>query len=80
MLALSDRNDLGIHTMYMTDEIMHLFSKGVITNRKKGFNDGKMVANSAIGSEDLYEFLNDNPAVEFHPSDYVCDPTDHCPA
>jgi acyl-CoA hydrolase/GNAT superfamily N-acetyltransferase len=74
MLALEDRNDLGIHTMYMTDEIMHLFSKGVITNRKKGFNDGKMVANSAIGSEDLYEFLNDNPAVEFHPSDYVCDP------
>ena len=58
----------------MTNEIMHLFSKGVITNRRKGFNDGKMVANSAIGSEDLYEFLNDNPAVEFHPSDYVCDP------
>ena len=74
MLALSDRNDLGIHTMYMTNEIMHLFSKGVITNRMKGFNEGKMVANSAIGSEDLYEFLNDNPAVEFHPSDYVCDP------
>ena len=74
MLALSDRNDLGIHTMYMTNEIMHLFCKGVITNRKKGFNEGKMVANSAIGSEDLYEFLNDNPAVEFHPSDYVCDP------
>ena len=74
MLALEDRNDLGIHTMYMTDEIMHLFSKGVITNRNKGFNDGKLVANSAIGSEDLYEFLNDNPAVEFHPSDYVCDP------
>ena len=74
MLALSEKNDLGIHTMYMTNEIMHLFAKGVITNRKKGFNDGKMVANSAIGSEDLYEFLNDNPAVEFHPSDYVCKP------
>ena len=75
MLALSDKNDLGIHTMYMTNEVMHLFSKGVITNRKKGFNEGKMVANSAIGSTDLYEFLNDNPAVEFHPSDYVCDPS-----
>ena len=75
MLALSEKNDLGIQTMYMTNEIMHLFSKGVITNRKKGFNDGKMVANSAIGSEDLYEFLNDNPAVEFHPSDYVCKPS-----
>jgi GNAT superfamily N-acetyltransferase len=53
---------------------MHLFSRGVITNRKKGFNEGKMVAASAIGSEDLYEFLNDNPAIEFHPSDYVNDP------
>ena len=74
MLALSEKNDLGIHTMYMTDDILHLFSKGVITNRKKGFNDGKMVAQSAIGSEDLYEFLNDNPAVEFHPSDYVSKP------
>lgn len=74
MLALSQKNDLGIHTLYMTDDILHLFSKGVITNRKKGYNDGKMVAQSAIGSEDLYEFLNDNPAVEFHPSDYVCDP------
>ena len=72
--ALSEKNDLGIHTLYMTDDIMHLFAKGVITNRQKGFNDGKMVAQSAIGSEDLYEFLNDNPAVEFHPSDYVCDP------
>ncbi|CAB1065590.1 Acetyl-CoA hydrolase [Olavius sp. associated proteobacterium Delta 1] len=74
MLALSEKNDLGIHTLYMTDDILRLFSKGVITNRKKGFNDGKMVAQAAIGSEDLYEFLNDNPAVEFHPSDYVCDP------
>ncbi|CAB1077072.1 acetyl-CoA hydrolase [Alkalispirochaeta odontotermitis] len=74
MLALSEKNDLGIHTLSLTDDMLRLFSRGVITNRKKGFNDGKMVAQSAIGSEDLYEFLNDNPAVEFHPSDYVCDP------
>jgi GNAT superfamily N-acetyltransferase len=53
---------------------MHLFSRGVITNRKKGFNEGKMVASSAIGTEELYEFLNDNPAIEFHPSDYVNNP------
>ena len=75
MLALSEKNDLGIHTLYMTDDIIQLFSKGVITNRKKGFNDGKMIAQGALGSENLYEFLNDNPAVEFHPSDYVCDPS-----
>jgi acyl-CoA hydrolase len=75
LLALADKNDLGIHTQYMTNDIMHLFSRGVITNRKKGFNEGKMVASGAIGNEDLYEFLNDNPAIEFHPSDYVNDPS-----
>jgi len=74
LLALADKNDLGVHTQYVTDDIMHLFARGVITNRKKGFNDGKMVGSSAIGSEELYEFLNDNPAIEFHPSDYVNNP------
>jgi acyl-CoA hydrolase/N-acetylglutamate synthase-like GNAT family acetyltransferase len=75
LLALADKNDLGIHTEYMTNDIMHLFSRGVITNRKKGFNEGKMVASGAIGTEELYEFLDDNPAIEFHPSDYVNDPS-----
>ena len=75
LLALSDKNDLGVHTQYLTGDMMHLFSKGVITNHKKGFNNGKMVASSAIGNEEFYEFLNDNPAIEFHPSDYVNDPT-----
>jgi RimJ/RimL family protein N-acetyltransferase len=74
MLALDRKNDLGIHTIYVTDDIMHLYAKGVITNRNKGFNEGKIVGSCAIGSEALYEFLNDNPAIEFHPSDYVCDP------
>lgn len=74
LLALSDKNDLGIHTQYLTDDVMHLFSRGVITNRKKGFNEGKLVASSAIGSQSLYEFMNDNPGIEFHPSDYVNSP------
>ena len=74
MLALSDKNDLGVHTQYLTDEIMNLVSRGVITNRRKGFNEGKLVASTAIGSNDLYEFMHDNPAIELHPSDYVADP------
>jgi acyl-CoA hydrolase/GNAT superfamily N-acetyltransferase len=74
LLALSNKNDLGVHTQYLTGDMMHLFARGAITNRKKGFNDGKMVASSAIGNEEFYEFLNDNPAIEFHPSDYVNDP------
>jgi len=74
LMTLAKKNDLGVHTQYMTDEIMHLFALGVITNRRKGLNNGKMVASSAIGSADLYEFINDNPAIEFHPSDYVNTP------
>ena len=75
LLALAAKNDLGVHTEYMTDDIMGLVARGVITNRKKGFNDGKLVASSAVGSNNLYEFLNDNPAVDFYPSDYVNDPS-----
>jgi acyl-CoA hydrolase/RimJ/RimL family protein N-acetyltransferase len=72
--ALSQRNDMGFHSQYLTNDIMHLYSMGVINNRKKGYNEGKMVASAALGSTELYEFLNDNPAIEFHPSDYVNDP------
>jgi acyl-CoA hydrolase/GNAT superfamily N-acetyltransferase len=74
MLALSDKNELGIHTQFLTDDIMHLVSRGVVTNRKKGYNEGKIVASTAIGSTSLYEFMHDNPGIEFHPSDYVNDP------
>lgn len=74
LTGLADKNDLGIHTQYLTDDIMHLISRGVVTNRKKGFNEGKLVASGAIGSHSLYEFMHDNPALDFHPSDYVNDP------
>lgn len=72
--ALGDKNDLGFHSQYLTDDIMHLYAQGVINNRKKGFNDDKLVASAAIGTEALYEFINDNPAIDFYPSDYVNDP------
>jgi len=74
LLALSDKNDLGIHSQYLTDDVMHLVARGAITNRKKGFNDGKLVASSAIGSQLLYEYIHDNPSIDFYPSDYVNDP------
>ena len=74
LAALSGKNDLGVHTQYITDDIMHLFAKGVINNKKKGYNEGKMVASAALGSTVLYEFLNDNPGIEFQPSDIVNDP------
>jgi len=72
--GLSEKNDLGVHSQFLTDDMMSLYARGNINNQKKGFNDGKMVASMAVGSKDLYEFLNDNPAIDFHPSDYVNDP------
>lgn len=74
LLTLADKNDIGVHSQFLTNDMMHLVSRGVITNRKKGFNEGKLVASIAIGTTELYEFLNGNPSVEFHPSDYVNDP------
>jgi acyl-CoA hydrolase/GNAT superfamily N-acetyltransferase len=74
LLALSHKKDLGVHSQYITDDVMHLVARGVITNRKKGFNDGKLVASSAIGSQLLYEYIHDNPSIDFYPSDYVNDP------
>lgn len=72
--ALSDKNDLGVHSQFLSDDIMNLYARGNITNLKKGFNEGKMVASMAVGSRELFEFLNNNPAVDFYPSDYVNDP------
>jgi acyl-CoA hydrolase/RimJ/RimL family protein N-acetyltransferase len=72
--ALQRKNDLGFHSQYLTNDIMKLYALGVINNRRKGINDGKLVASAALGNQNLYEFLHDNPAIEFHPSDYVNDP------
>ena len=72
-LALTQKNDLGIHSQFLTDAIMRLYSMGVVNNKVKGFNNGKLVASCALGTQALYEFLHMNPAVDFHPSDYVND-------
>ena len=75
MTCLSEKNDLGVHSQYLSDGLMRLFAIGVITNKKKGFNNGKLVAGSAVGSNLLYDFIDDNPSIEFHPSDYVNNPS-----
>jgi len=75
LLALSGKKDLGIHTEYLTDGIMRLVAEGVITNRAKGYKEGKLVASGAIGTQGLYDFLHDNPAIDFQPSDYVNAPS-----
>ncbi len=71
---LGGHKDLGIHTELFSDGVVTLFEDGVITCSKKTFHPGKMVAGFLFGSRALYEFVNNNPIVELHPTDYVNDP------
>ncbi len=71
---LVDRKDLGIHTELFSDGVIDLVNRGVINGEKKTLHPGKMVAGFLLGTQLLYDFVNDNPVVELHPSDYVNDP------
>ncbi len=72
--ALAAKNDIGVHTEILTDDLMELLFKGVVTNRLKSQDEGKLLASSAIGSKELYRSLHNNPAIEFRPSDYINHP------
>jgi acetyl-CoA hydrolase len=71
---LSDKRDLGVHTELFSDGVMKLVSEGVITNEKKTLHPGKIVAGFILGTHKLYDFVDDNPIVELHPTEYVNDP------
>ena len=72
---LDQKQDLGIHTQLVTDGLMPLFEKGVVTNRKKSLLPGRVVASLCMGSEKLYRFVDNNPAFYFRSSEFVNDPT-----
>jgi 4-hydroxybutyrate CoA-transferase len=71
---LRDKRDLGIHSEMFSDGVVDLVESGVITNEKKTLHRGKLVAGFLLGSRRLYEFVDNNPLVELHPSEYVNDP------
>ncbi len=71
---LTDKRHLGIHTELFSDGVMELFEAGVITNEKKTLHRGKMVTSFVMGSRALYNFVDNNPVVEMHPSQYTNDP------
>ena len=73
-LSLKNKKDLGVHTEMMVDSMMELYNMGVITNKKKAFYKDKFVCTFAMGSKKLYEWLDNNPAVEFLRGKYVNDP------
>ncbi len=69
-----NRRDLGIHTEMFTDGMVDLYEAGVITNKRKTQWKGKMVGAFALGTQKLYDFINDNPGVEFQQGSVTNDP------
>ncbi len=72
--ALTDKNDLGVHTEMFVDSMMHLYESGVITNRRKSLYKDKFICTFAMGSLEMYDWLHDNPAVYFERGAWVNDP------
>jgi acyl-CoA hydrolase len=74
-LALQTKKDLGVHTEMLVDSMLELYELGVITNRKKTLKKDKFIANFAMGSRRLYDWLDDNVAVEFQRGSWVTNPS-----
>jgi len=71
---LGDKKNLGVHTEMFSDGIIELVEKGVINNEKKTLHPGKIISSFLMGSKNLYAYVDNNPIVELHPSDYTNDP------
>jgi acetyl-CoA hydrolase len=71
---LKDKRDLGVHTELFSDGLVDLYQTGVVTNDRKTLHRGKIVAGFMLGTTKLYEFVDNNPVVELHRTEYVNDP------
>lgn len=67
---LRDKKDLGIHSETFSDGVVDLVEAGVITNAKKKLHPGKFVSTLMMGTQRLYDFVDNNPDVELYPVDY----------
>jgi acyl-CoA hydrolase/GNAT superfamily N-acetyltransferase len=72
--SLEDRHDLGVHTEMLSDGIMRLALRGVITGARKTLLRGKIVTSFVMGTRALYEWAHEHPALEMRPSDFTNDP------
>jgi 4-hydroxybutyrate CoA-transferase len=74
LLFLKHKRNLGIHTEMFSDGVVELFESGVVNGEAKTLHRGKIIASFVLGSKRTFDFLDNNPFVEFHPTDYVNDP------
>lgn len=72
---LKHKKDLGIHTPFLSDNIMNLIKSGAVTNRKKQMYRGQTITSYAFGSPELMDWLDRNPLIEFQGIDKVFSPT-----
>lgn len=71
---LTGHRDLGVHTELFADGVIDLVERGVINGERKSIHQGKIVAGFLLGTKRLYDFADDNPIIELHPTEYVNDP------
>ncbi|TAK55494.1 MAG: acetyl-CoA hydrolase/transferase family protein [Bacteroidetes bacterium] len=71
---LHNKRHLGMHTEMFADGVIKLVEEGVLTNEKKTLHPGKIIASFVLASKSIFQFINNNPIIEFHPSHYTNDP------
>ncbi|MBU1194996.1 MAG: GNAT family N-acetyltransferase [Proteobacteria bacterium] len=71
---LADKKDLGIHTQVITNGLLPLFKNKAITNKKKNYLPDRTIASLCMGSQELYDFVHNNPSFYFRSSEFVNDP------
>ena len=73
LARLGDKRDLGVHTEMFSDRLVDLIATGAVTNRFKQVHPGRTVTSFVMGSRRLFDYVNDNPMVEFHSCDRTND-------
>lgn len=74
LALLKDRKDLGIHTEMVSDGVMQAVEEGFVTNACKTLHPGKVIATFVLGSQQLYDYIHNNPLFELHQVGYTNDP------
>lgn len=74
LASLDGKRDLGVHTEMISDGVVQAMEAGILTGARKTLHRGKAIATLVLGTRELYQFVDNNPAFELHPSTYTNDP------
>jgi acetyl-CoA hydrolase len=71
---LRNKKDLGVHSELFSDGVIDLVNEGVLTGARKSLHPGKIIAGFILGTQTLYKWVDDNPLIELHRTEYINDP------